>query len=96
MNSPESAAPRPNPLEDSSSAFLISDTISKCDKSDGSLSDSDDSGPEYDFEQSESEVDYNSNYLDELPEGFLPRSFNHLDVAAALIDLQISREGVQV
>ncbi len=42
VNSPESEAPRPNPLEDSSSALLISDTIRECDKSDESLSDVED------------------------------------------------------
>ena len=96
MNSPKSDAPRPNPLEGSFSAFLISYTISECDESDESLSDSEDSSSEHDFEQSECEIDSNSNYLDELPEGPKPMSFNHHDVAAPLIDLLISREGVQV
>ena len=96
MISPESEAPRPNPLEDSSSALIISDAIRECDEYDESLSDSDGLRPEYDFEQSECEVYSNSNYLDELPEGPLPRSFNHIDVAAPIIDLLISRKGVQV
>ena len=96
VNSLESEVPRPNPLEDSYSALLISDAISECDEYDESHSDSDDSSSEYNFEQSECEIDSNSNYLDELPEGPMPRSFNHLDVAAPLIDVPISREGIQV
>ena len=96
VNYPKSGVPRPNPLEDSSSALLISDTMSECDESDESLSDSEDSSSECDFEQSECEIDLNSNYFDELREGPLPRSFNHLDVAAPIIDLPISRAGIQV
>ena len=42
VNTAESEAPRPNPLEDTSSALLISDTISECDESDESLSGSKD------------------------------------------------------
>ena len=83
MNSPESEAPRPSPLEGSSSALLISDATSECDEFDESLSDSDDSNSEYDFKQSECEIDSNSNYLDEVPEGPMPMPFNQLlDVAA--------------
>ena len=96
MNSPESEAPRPSPLEDSSSALFISDTISECYESGESLSDSEDTSSECDLEQSECEIDSNFNHLDEIPEGPLPRSFNHLDVAAPLIDLPISREGILV
>ena len=96
MNSAKSETPRPIPLEDSSSAFLIPDTISECDESDESLSDSEDSSSKHDFEQSECEVDSTSNYLDELPEGPLPRFFNHLDVAVPLIDQSIYHEWVQV
>ena len=51
MNSPESGVPLPNPLDDSSSDFLISDTITDCDGSDESLSDSDDSRSECDFDK---------------------------------------------
>ena len=40
VNSSESEAPRPNPLDDSSIALLISDTSRECDKSDENLSDS--------------------------------------------------------
>ena len=96
VNSPESEAPRPKFLEDSSSALLISDATSECDDSEESLSDSDDSSFDSDFDQLECEIDSNSNDLDELPEGFLPRSFNHLDVAAPIIDLPISGAGIQV
>ncbi len=96
MNSLESEAPQPSSIEDSSSALLISDATSECDKSDESFSDSDDSSSECDFGSLEGETDSNSNDLDELPEGFPVRSFNHLDVAALLIYLPISREGIQV
>ena len=96
VNSPESEVPRPNPLEDSFSALLISNAISECDESDKSLSDSEDTSSEYDFEQSECKIDSNSNNLDELPEGPLLRSFYHLDASAPLIDLPLSCERIQV
>ena len=96
VNSPESEAPQLNSLEDSSSALFITDATSKCEESFKSLSDSDDSSSQYDFEQSECEIDSNSNYLDKLPEGSMPRSCNHIDVAAVFIDLSISCEGIQV
>ena len=59
-------------------------------------SDSEDSSSECDFEQSGCEIDSNSNDFDELPEGPMPRYFNHLDVAVSLSNLSISREKVQV
>ena len=92
MNSPESEDPRPFPLEDSSSALLISDATSECDEPDESLSNSDDSISKCNFESLECETDSHSNYLDELLEVPMSRSFNHLDVAAPQIDLPISRE----
>ena len=92
VNSPESEAPRPNPLEDSSSALLISDTSSECDESDESLSDSEGSSSECVLEQFECKIDSNMNHFDELSKGPLPRLFNHLDVAALRIDLPISHE----
>ncbi len=96
MNYPESEVPQPSPLEDSSSGLCISDTTSECDESDESVADSDDSSSECYFGPLECEDDSNSNYLDELIDCPLLRSFYHLDVAAALIDLPISREGIQV
>ena len=96
VNSPKSEVPRPNPLEVSSSAILISDESSKCNESDENLSDSDDLSSECDFDQSECEIDSNSNYIDELPEGPPPRSFHPLDVSAPLIALPISHETIQV
>ena len=82
MNSPESEIPGPNLLENLSSELLVSDAIRKCDESNESLSYSKDSSSEYDFEQSECEIDSNSNYFDELSKGPMPRSFFHLDVSA--------------
>ena len=57
VNSPESEIPRPFPLEDSSSAILISNATSECDESDESLSDSDDLNSKCDFESLECETD---------------------------------------
>ena len=42
VNFPKSGVPRSNPLEDSTSALLISDDTNECDKSDESFSDSND------------------------------------------------------
>ncbi len=67
MNYPESEVPRPNSLEDSSSALFILDATSEYDEVVESFSDSEDSSSECDFEQSEGENDSNSNYLDEPP-----------------------------
>ena len=90
-NSPESEVRRSNSSDKQSTSLYASESTSGYPQFDDDLSDSDYSDSEFEFESSDSEaID-----LDDAPQDSLHEEFNSLDVAAPLIELPISREGIQ-
>ena len=90
-NSPDLEVPRSNSSDKQSTSLYSSESTSGYPQADDDLSDSDDSDSEFECESSDSEeID-----LGDAPQDSSPEEFNSLDVAAFLIELPISREGIQ-
>ena len=91
INPAESEVPRSNSSDKQSTSLNASELTSEYPQSDNDISDSNYSDTEFEFESSDSEeID-----LDDAPQDSSPEEFNSLDVAAPLIELPISREGIQ-
>ena len=83
--------PRFNSSDEQSTSLYASESTSEYPQSDDDFSNFDYSDTEFEFESSDSEeID-----LDDAPQVSSPEEFNSLDVAASLIELPISREGIQ-
>ena len=91
INPPKSEVPRSNSSDEQSTSLYASESTSEYPQSDDDFSNSDYSDTEFEFESSDSE----ETDLDDAPQDSSPEEFNSLDVAAPLIELPISREGIQ-